>query len=569
MKTLVDEKLEVVTYSSTEYFTTNEPQAASLSSLSYNNVTLFTIDVTAEMTSVGDGTVVEKGFCWANTVDLYYWSNVTLENADGSLVVADDEGTGTTFQATLTGLEPATQYRVVAYIITELKGVKYTAYSSSSNITTSSPQLPTLDYPTISDITYNSAKFTNRMNSEGNYEITEAGVVISSTTSSPDIYTNEFKAQYGEDGACTITGLTDDTYYYCRNYAICTLNGQTEVVYTGYTSFRSSSVSYPILSAPSADNVSFTSADLGFVLQSSGNYEVTKRGICVSTKTSEPSVTNNEYMKELGEDETVYSLTNLTPKKTYYARSYVVCVLDNDESTTTTRYSATTQFTTSQIAGATFNSMSTGTSTWTTILASASIGELGDGELAEHGFIWRKYSYGANLTVDDCEGLLKVEGSDKDYSATLTDLLPGTSYYIRAYVKTLLQGIETITYSDKQNSYTSSYSVTNTTSATSNTTELITFTYSNEMIDQAEECGVVYSTEAVEATEMTLSKVATVSASDSKTFTVTLENLTQNTKYYYCVYTKLKGGVVYTGREYFTTKAIPTIDDNVSPSKKD
>jgi phosphodiesterase/alkaline phosphatase D-like protein len=97
----------------------------------------------------------------------------------------------------------------------------------------------------------------------------------------------------------------------------------------------------------------------------------------------------------------------------------------------------------------------------------------------------------------------------------------------------------------------------------------VTFTYSNDVVKEIKECGVVYFTEEVEATEMTKKTTATVSATDSKTFTVNLEGLESNKRYYYYVYTKFGGGISYKGRWDFTTKAKPTIDDNVSPSKKD
>jgi hypothetical protein len=559
-------------YSGYRSFTTSDITAPTLKSLETSNVTFTSIDASCGLRESNDGVITEKGFCWAKTADLdYYYTSPTLENATGSLKI--DDGDTDTYSATISNLEMNTEYNIAAYMKYQVDNGQFTGvvYSGYSRLSTNNPQTISMYSPTVSDITYKSAKFTNRISSEGDYEITESGVVLSTDTRSPTIETHEFQAKYDENGTCTITGLTPYTRYYYRSYASGTLNGQSVVTYSGYDSFYSSSLSYPSISTPTVDNSSYTSADVAFSLQSEGSYIVTERGICLSSKTSEPSVTNNEFSYKLEDGETSHTFTGLTTNTTYYVRSYVVCNVDGDETTEATRYSSSTNFKTSQLAAATFNSMSTSNSTLTTLDATASIGELGDGELVEHGFIWKQGTY-SNLTLDSYDGIMKVDGTDKDFSATITNLLPDKYYYVKAYARTSLQGLETVGYSDTSSQWTSDYSFNDVSAvATGNTTERVTFTFNrDDIVGLITECGVIYSKVYNEsADQMTLSTVAKVSDTDSKSFIADLEKLDSNVTYYYYIYLKLEGGITYSGRRSFTTKAIPSIDDNLSPTKKD
>jgi hypothetical protein len=559
-------------YSGYRSFTTSDITAPTLKSLETSNVTFTSIDASCGLRESNDGVITEKGFCWAKTADLdYYYTSPTLENATGTLVIP--AGDTDTYSATISNLEMNTEYNIAAYMKYQVDNGQFTGvvYSGYSRLSTNNPQTISMYSPTVSDITYKSAKFTNRISSEGDYEITESGVVLSTDTRSPTIETHEFQAKYDENGTCTITGLTPYTRYYYRSYASGTLNGQSVVTYSGYDSFYSSSLSYPSISTPTVDNSSYTSADVAFSLQSEGSYIVTERGICLSSKTSEPSVTNNEFSYKLEDGETSHTFTGLTTNTTYYVRSYVVCNVDGDETTEATRYSSSTNFKTSQLAAATFNSMSTSNSTLTTLDATASIGELGDGELVEHGFIWKQGTY-SNLTLDSYDGIMKVDGTDKDFSATITNLLPDKYYYVKAYARTSLQGLETVGYSDTSSQWTSDYSFNDVSAvATGNTTERVTFTFNrDDIVGLITECGVIYSKVYNEsADQMTLSTVAKVSDTDSKSFIADLEKLDSNVTYYYYIYLKLEGGITYSGRRSFTTKAIPSIDDNLSPTKKD
>jgi hypothetical protein len=560
---------EETTYSSDRSFMTSEITMPKFKSLEVSNISFTTFDVSCGIREQGDGEIVEKGFCWIRTQD-YPWDGPTLENAKGSFQVTD--GTTESFSCTAQYLEMNTEYRVAAYVKYQVGNYQYSgvAYSDNTTFSTVNPELPSLDIPSVSNVKYNSATFTNRVGNSGNYEITEMGVVLSKTEAEVTIYYNDATGVYGTDGTFTVTGLTPNTSYNYRSYAKCQLNGVEQIVYSSWDGFNTSEVEYPSIKLPKVENVSYSTVDLSFVLQTAGDYTIAESGICVSTKTGEPSVGNYEFMTTFKDGETVYKLTGLKPSTHYYARSYVVCILDGDESTRETRYSGTQEFTTSTIALPTYNSISVSGETWTTMNVTASIGELGDGTLTEHGFIWKKENDGSEVTLDNYEGILKVSGTDKDYSGTITGLLPATWHYVRAYTKTKLQGFEVVGYSDRENRYTSDYSIDNrNTTPTGNTTETVTFTYSNDVVKEIKECGVVYSTEEVEASEMTKKTTATVSATDSKTFTVKLEGLESNKRYYYYVYTKFEGGISYKGRWDFTTKAIPTIDDNVSPSKKD
>jgi hypothetical protein len=84
--------------------------------------------------------------------------------------------------------------------------------------------------------------------------------------------------------------------------------------------------------------------------------------------------------------------------------------------------------------------------TTTTLTVESGITDMGNGEFTEKGFLWRAGSSGTP-TLDNCDGSMKVEGTDRSsYSATITGLQSGTSYRLRGYTKTTIEGTTLVAY---------------------------------------------------------------------------------------------------------------------------
>jgi hypothetical protein len=563
---------ETTTYSDARTFSTSEITAPSMKNITVSNILFTSFDLACGVRETGDGEITEKGFCWVKTSDLSdYWAAPTLDNATGSLAISD--GDADSFSGTASSLEMNVEYRVAAYVKYQVGNNQYSgvAYSENTSVSTATPELPSLSAPEVSDITYKAATFTYQLSSAGNYEITERGVVLSKSSSSPDIHSHDATATYDSDGVCTLTGLDRETTYYYRSYAKCKLNYDEQVVYSDGNSFSTSSVEYPTLGWPTEDNVSITSADLTFHMMSEGSYQIIEQGICVSSNTSSPSTSNYEYLYKVGEDgKTTFSLTNLAMNTTYYARCYVICQLEDDASTRETRYSTSNGFTTGSVQAATFWNEGYNSVGLTTASVYATIDQLGDGELVEKGFIWNYASDSSELTLDNCRGSVKVSGDDYTFEAELTELPINTDIRVSAYAKTSYNGNVQVGYSGQFTLWTNSISIHSVNTSSDGSTATISYSFYDDITSLLKETGVVYSTDSsLEAEAMTSSAKATANEDDSLSYSVTLNDLENSKAYHFYIYVKTEGGTSYFGKYEFSTKALPGIDDISSPGKRD
>ncbi len=157
------------------------------------------------------GVVISGGGDYVSARGVVYGTsaNPTLSNQ----FTQDGNGIGS-FVSVLTGLTPATAYRVRAYA-TNSAG---TAYGNEILFTTT-VGLPVLVTSNMSQITHNSAQSGGTISTDGGATITQRGVCWSSTTL-PTISNSRTQNGTGT-GAFTsnLTGLTPSTQYYIRAYA--------------------------------------------------------------------------------------------------------------------------------------------------------------------------------------------------------------------------------------------------------------------------------------------------------------------------------------------------------------
>ena len=192
-------------YGKDKQFTT-PAYAPTVTTSQVTNITQTTATGGGKVTSDGGATVTERGICWSTT------QNPTISNSHQ----ASGSGTGS-FTCTLDGLAPATTYHVRAYA-TNSAGTNYgndVTFRTAQDISS-----PTVTTGEVTNITQTTAQCGGNVTSDGGAAVTERGICWS-TSHNPT--TNGSHATNGTGTGAFIvqmTGLTTNTTYYVRAYAI-------------------------------------------------------------------------------------------------------------------------------------------------------------------------------------------------------------------------------------------------------------------------------------------------------------------------------------------------------------
>ena len=185
-------------------------------------------------------------------------------------------------------------------------------------ITPPAVDVPTVVTSTASEVTTNSAVVGGNVLSDGGSEVTERGVVYS-TSQNPTIEDSKVSSGSGlGDFTCHLTNLQTGVIYYLRAYA----ENRFGVAYGEEISFKCQTT-IPIVETYAPTKISYTSATVEGNVTDDGGLDITERGIVYSTNqnptTNDSKVT---YGSQLGR----YSckLTDLQIDMTYYARAYAI-----------------------------------------------------------------------------------------------------------------------------------------------------------------------------------------------------------------------------------------------------
>ena len=181
--------------------------------------------------------------------------------------------------------------------------------------------LPTLA-PTISITAIGAVSATS-----GGNIIYDAGVsvivrgVVWSTTTGPTVISNTGITTNGTGigiYSSSITGLTENTTYYVRSYAL----NNAGTSYGNEVVFTSLPLSVPTISTSNISNIVFAAATCGGEISADGNATVTGRGVCWSTNSNPTIALSTKTVDGTGIGSFTSSLTGLTNNTTYYVRSY-------------------------------------------------------------------------------------------------------------------------------------------------------------------------------------------------------------------------------------------------------
>jgi hypothetical protein len=386
-------------YGNESSFTTNPVIVATLSTTAVSSITSVTAVSGGNITSDGDGAITSRGICWATS------SSPTINNNFAS------NGTGTgSFTGNLTGLLPVTTYHVRAYA-TNSAG---TAYGNDLSFTTLAV-LPSLTTSGASAISRTTATSGGNITSNGGAIVITSGICWS-TSHSPSI-----AGSHTSDGTAIgrftskMTGLLPGTLYYIRVYATNSIG----TAYGNERSFRTSPVVIATLTTNAVSSITSTTAVSGGNITSDGDGTVTARGICWAT-TSSPTITNNVTSDGTGTGSFTSNLAGLQPGITYHVRAYAT-------NSAGTAYGSDRSFTTPAILPSITTTAASGI-TRTAAVSGGNITSDGGAAITSSGICW---STSPNPSIT---GSHTSDGTATgSFTSSMTALLPGTLYYIRAY----------------------------------------------------------------------------------------------------------------------------------------
>lgn len=193
-----------------------------------------------DLTDEGGTTVITRGVCWDTT------SGPTIANS----MTSDSCGSGS-FVSHLTQLNPNTLYYIRAYA-TNIVG---TGYGNQVSFITNQIAVPVLTTTAITSITQTSSVSGGIITTENGGSITARGVCWNTA---PDPTISDSKTSDGSDigiYSSTLIGLTQNTTYYVRAYAINSVG-------TGYgNSISFNTQNYPIIFNPNLTYGTVTDID--------------------------------------------------------------------------------------------------------------------------------------------------------------------------------------------------------------------------------------------------------------------------------------------------------------------
>jgi hypothetical protein len=204
---------------------------------------------------------------------------------------------------------------------------------------------PTVSTSTPTNITSNSATCGGNVTNDGGANVIQRGVCYS-TSPNPNTSNGTIATSGTGTGeyTCNLTGLTSNTKYYVRAYAINSVGTS----YGTQKDFTTSSgggggATSPTVTINEPSNITSTTATCSGNVTSEGSASVTERGICYNTSGT-PTTSSNKVTSGSGGGAFTCNLTGLTPNTKYYVRAYA-------KSSAGTSYSSQKEFTTSSGGG--------------------------------------------------------------------------------------------------------------------------------------------------------------------------------------------------------------------------
>lgn len=298
-------------YSATLEFTSDTEQVVSLTQAMVTAFTASTATISAQMTTTEKTKVLEKGVCYGTALNPDV-NGTKLKDAstDAKLVTA-----------TLTGLKEGQVYHARAYAVTR----DGTFYSGDVQFQTETTYAPTLTTITVYDKTETGVKIRSSVATNGGLDITEKGIVYSSTEAEPTLEkgTKVVATGEGNDISVTLSNLKGGTTYFARAYA-------TNAKGTGYGvvgEFATAQHTVPVVGSLNVSSIGDDNAQASaFLSDIGGEGEViSERGFVLSVG-SEPTVEGCDFkiVSTATTEEFTAKLTKLSYSTLYNIRAYAI-----------------------------------------------------------------------------------------------------------------------------------------------------------------------------------------------------------------------------------------------------
>ena len=299
----------------------------------------------------------------------------------------------------------------------------------------------------------------------------------------------------------------------------------------------------PMVTTEAVSEVSQYSAVSGGNVTSNGGSEVTDRGVCWATSAN-PTIENSKTSNGAGDGQFVSYMTELTPGTLYYVRAYAT----NDIGT---GYGNEVNFTTPVVLSATLTTSEVSAITASTAVSGGDVTNDGGGTILAKGVCWNTST---NPVITD---YLTIDGEGTGpFTSNLTNLSPGTTYYVRAYATnssgtsygnevTFITGVVALA------SLTTT-EVTDITTTSAVSGGVITNDGGAAIIEK----GICWNTEG--SPVITDNKLADDESSNS--FVTTLTGLSISTTYYVRAYATNSAGTGYGNEVSFTTVSVDCKD---------
>lgn len=340
---------------------------------------------------------------------------------DGSKTT-DDVRTGIS-SSTIPNLLKGNKYYVRSYA-TDTKG---TVYGEEKSFTTKGEPETGIKISTVpvKEITATSAISGGNITTDGGFPLIQRGICwsLNEDPTTDDPHTTE-----GADTgiySSKITGIYGDKTYYVRSYAINS-NGTT---YGQQISFNTSK-DIPSLLTTDVSDVTYTTAISGGTIINIGDDKIITCGVCWSV-TKNPTIGNSKTVDNPIDNHFKSSITNLSPNKIYYVRSYAT-------NSSGTAYGQETCFNTPPKPSISTNEVSEITAN--NAICGGNVYDCEEKDILDCGLCWSTTPY---PTINND----KISTSSKGgkFSQKLPNLNPtdenGTRYFVRSYLTTNLETV--------------------------------------------------------------------------------------------------------------------------------
>lgn len=388
-------------YSATVEFTSDTEQVVSLTQAMVTAFTASTATISAQMTTTEKTKVLEKGVCYGTALNPDV-NGTKLKDAstDAKLVTA-----------TLTGLKEGQIYHARAYAVTR----DGTFYSGDVQFQTETTYAPTLTTITVYDKTETGVKIRSSVATNGGLDITEKGIVYSSTEAEPTLEkgTKVVATGEGNDISVTLSNLKGGTTYFARAYA-------TNAKGTGYGvvgEFATAQHTVPVVGSLNVSSIGDDNAQASaFLSDIGGEGEViSERGFVLSVG-SEPTVEGCDFkiVSTATTEEFTAKLTKLSYSTLYNIRAYAINKVG-------TGYSQMLQFETGHSTTPSLGELKCVKAEAHSLQLEFPVTNNGGATLTEYGVMLDN--------TQDVKG--KLDGNK--VTLTLTSLKENTSYTVRGY----------------------------------------------------------------------------------------------------------------------------------------